>query len=203
MARELKLPGNAAQGRYAKSGLSVAVAALIAAGADAPTILLQFTTEREGSRQVAYLDGASTTVKRIWTICKGLTHINGQPVTQNMRLTKEECELHDRVEVEATLKELERIVVPVVWTGLSEPARAGIASFCTYNLGASKCRGTTFLKLLNRGPALRNQACAQITLWIRDQGKDCRTDRSCTGQVDRRMQEDELCLNGVTWGVQP
>lgn len=199
MGRELQLPGNTATNRYAKSGLSVAVAALIAAGADAPTILLQFTTEREGSRQVSYLDGASTTVKRIWTICRGLTHINGQPVTQDMRLTKEECNQHDRVEVEATLKELERIVVPAVWAGLSEPARAGIASFCTYNLGATKCKGTTFLKLLNRGPSYRNQACAQITFWIRDQGKDCRVDRSCIGQVDRRMQEDELCMHGVNW----
>lgn len=202
MARELKAPGNTATSRYAKSGLSVAVAALIAHGADAPTIMLQFVTEREGSRQVSYLDGASSTTKRIWTICRGLTHINGQPVTQDMRLTKDECDAHDKAELEATLRQLERIVAPAVWPTITQPARAGIASFCTYNLGAPKCGGTTFLKLLNRGPAYRNAACAQITLWIRDQGKDCRVDRSCTGQVDRRMQEDELCLHGVTWGVQ-
>jgi lysozyme len=201
MGRELATPGNTSPTRYRKTGLSVAVAALIASGADAPTIMLQFITEREGSRQVAYLDGASTTTKRIWTICKGLTHINGVPVTKDTRLTKEECDAHDKAELEATLSTLQKIVVPEVWAEVTEPAKAGIASFCTYNLGASKCRGTTFLKLLNRGRAYRNQACAQITLWIRDQGKDCRVDRSCTGQVDRRMQEDELCLHGVTWGV--
>jgi lysozyme len=203
MGRELKTPGNTATNRYAKTGLSVAVSALIAHGADAPTIMLQFITEREGSRQVAYLDGASTSTKRIWTVCKGLTHINGAPVTMDTRLTKEECDAHDKAELEATLRELARIVEPSVWVTITEPARAGIASFCTYNLGSPKCRGSTFLKLLNRGPAYRNAACAQITYWIRDQGKDCRVDRSCTGQVDRRMQEDELCLDGVSLGGQP
>jgi lysozyme len=199
MARELALPGNLASNRYARSGLSVAVAALVAHGADAPTIMLQFVNEREGARQVAYLDGASTTVKRIWTICRGLTHINGAPVTEDMRLSEAECDAHDKAELAATLVQLEKIVAPAVWPTISPPARAGIASFCTYNLGAPTCRGTTFLKLLNKGPAYRNAACAQITLWIRDQGKDCRVDRSCRGQVERRMQEDELCLHGVTW----
>jgi lysozyme len=202
VSRELKIPGNTAPNRYARSGLSVAIAALIAQGADAPTIMVQFITEREGSRQVAYLDGASTTEKRIWTVCKGLTHINGAPVTQDTRLTKEECDAHDKAELEATLRQLERLVAPEVWPTITPPARAGIASFCTYNLGAQKCKGSTFLNMLNRGPLWRVRACAQITYWIRDQGKDCRVDRSCSGQVERRMQEDELCLHGITWGVQ-
>lgn len=187
-------PGDKNPARYGtKTTLSVAVVALIAAGAQAPEIMDQFIEEREGSRQVSYLDGGSTTIKRIWTICKGLTRIDGVPVTGNMRLTKEECARHDRKELQATLQELERIVVPVVWNGLSEPAKAGIASFCTYNLGSSKCRGSTFLRLLNAGQ--RNDACAQITLWIKDGGKDCRVrSNNCAGQVDRRQQEDELCL---------
>lgn len=189
-------PGDRNPRRYAgKTTLSLAVVALIAAGADALDIMDQFIEEREGSRQVSYLDGGSTTVKRIWTICKGLTRIDGEPVTQNMRLTKAECAHHDRKELEATLQELERIVVPTVWAGLSEPAKAGIASFCTYNLGSPKCRGSTFLRLLNEGK--RNDACAQITLWIRDGGRDCRIRANgCLGQIDRRQQEDELCLVG-------
>jgi len=187
------IPGNRDPKRYARTKLSAAVTALILAGASAPVIMDQFVGEREGSRQVSYLDGGSSSVKRIWTICKGLTKIDGQPVTQFMRLSKEECARHDRKELQATLDELQRIVKPAIWAGLSEPAKAGIASFCTYNLGSPKCRGSTFLKLLNAG-APRNEYCAQITLWIRDGGKDCRYDRSCTGQVERRMQEDELCL---------
>lgn len=185
-------PGNRDPGRYRKTKLSAVLVALIAAGASAPTIMDQFIGEREGSRQVSYLDGGSTTVKRIWTICKGLTMVDGKPVTKGMKLSNDECAKHDRKELQATLDELQRIVVPTVWAGLSEPAKAGIASFCTYNLGSTKCRGSTFLKLLNVGE--RNAACAQITKWIRDGGKDCRYDRSCRGQVDRRMQEDELCL---------
>lgn len=186
-------PGDKNPNRYRKTKLSAAVAALVAGGASAPVIMGQFIGEREGSRQVAYLDGGSTTVKRIWTICKGLTQIDGKPVTGDMKLSKDECAKHDRKELQATLDELQRIVVPVVWVGLSEPAKAGIASFCTYNLGSPKCRGSTFLKLLNAG-APANDYCAQITNWIRDGGKDCRYDRTCIGQVDRRQQEDELCL---------
>ena len=188
-------PGNKTVGRYsAKSKLSAAVLALVVAGGSALEIMDQFILEREGSRQVSYLDGGSTTVKRIWTICKGLTNIDGKPVTPDMRLTKAECEKHDHKELQATLDELERIVLPQYWTKLSEPAKAGIASFCTYNIGATKCRNSTFLKLLNSG-APANDYCAQITNWIRDGGKDCRVRANgCAGQVDRRQQEDELCL---------
>jgi lysozyme len=188
------IPGDKNPNRYRKTKLSAAVVALIAAGASAPEIMDRFIEEREGSRQVAYLDGGSTTVKRIWTICKGLTMIDGQPVTKDMRLSKDECARHDRKELQATLDELQRIVVPTVWAGLSEPAKAGIASFCTYNIGSPKCRGSTFLKLLNAG-APANDYCAQITLWIRDGGKDCRVRANgCAGQIERRQQEDELCL---------
>lgn len=188
-------PGDKTVGRYStKSKLSAAVLALVVAGGSALEIMDQFILEREGSRQVSYLDGGSTTVKRIWTICKGLTNIDGKPVTPDMRLTKADCEKHDRKELQSTLDELERIVLPQYWTGLSEPAKAGIASFCAYNIGATKCRNSTFLKLLNSG-APANEYCAQITNWIRDGGKDCRVRANgCAGQVDRRQQEDELCL---------
>jgi lysozyme len=188
-------PGDKTVGRYsAKSKLSAAVLALIVAGSSALEVMDQFILEREGSRQVSYLDGGSTTAKRIWTICKGLTSIEGKPVTPEMRLTKADCEKHDRKELQATLDELERIVLPQYWVTLSEPAKAGIASFCTYNIGATKCRNSTFLKLLNSG-APANAYCAQITNWIRDGGKDCRVRANgCAGQVDRRQQEDELCL---------
>lgn len=189
-------PGNQSQSRYSRSRLSAAVAALVLAGASAPAIMDQFIGEREGSRQVSYLDGGSTTVKRIWTICKGLTMIDGKPVTQGMKLSEEECARHDRKELQATLDELQRIVEPSIWAGLSEPAKAGIASFCTYNIGSPKCRNSTFLRLLNDGR--RNEACAQITLWIRDGGKDCRVRANgCFGQIERRQQEDELCLMGA------
>ncbi len=186
-------PGDKTPGRYRmKSRLSAAVLALVAAGASAPLIYDQFLTEKEGSRLVAYLDGAG-----IWTICKGLTRIDGKPVVQGQRLTRAECDRHDLAEQERGLAEMQALVRPEVWQTMPPAARAGVASFCVHNIGAGKCKTSTFLRLLNEGR--RNEACGEITRWIRDGGKDCRVRANgCLGQVERRMQEDELCLLGVT-----
>ncbi|HIA6477314.1 TPA: lysozyme, partial [Escherichia coli] len=56
-------------------GLSVAVLALIAAGASAPEIIDQFLDEKEGNHTTAYRDGAG-----IWTICRGAIMVDGKPV---------------------------------------------------------------------------------------------------------------------------
>lgn len=182
-------PGNANPNRYAgRSTLSAVVLALIAAGASAPTIYQQFLAEKEGTRLVAYLDSAG-----IPTICGGLIRIDGMPVKLGMRLTKEQCEHYDSGEQTRGLAAMERLVKPEIWAGMSEASRAGTASFCVHNIGEGKCKTSTFLRELNAGH--RNAACAQITLWIRDGGKDCRDPRAnCGGQVVRRPQEDELCL---------
>jgi lysozyme len=196
MAVDFK-PGSTRLSRFGtKSKLSAAVLALIAASAQAPQLLSQYLDEREAVVLHSYKDG-----KQIWTACRGLTRINGEPVRPGMNFTRAECDKYDEQELQATLAELQRIVAPQVYATLTEPAKAGIASFCTYNLGVDRCKGTTFLQLLNAGR--RNEACAQITLWIRDGGKDCRVDKSCRGQVTRRQQEDELCMHGVTWGASP
>lgn len=186
-------PGDKDPARYAlRSRLSAAVLALVAVGAGAPAIYRQFLHEREGSRVSAYQDGAG-----IWTICRGLTRIGGRPVRPDDRLTQAQCDALDSAEQARGLYELEGLVKPQVWATLSPPAKAGIASFCIHNIGAARCKQSTFLRLLNEGR--RNEACAQITLWIRDGGKDCRVRSSgCYGQVDRRQQEDELCLMGAT-----
>lgn len=181
-------PGNRDPGRYRKTTLTAAVAALIAAGASTPVIYQQFLAEREGTRMVAYLDSAN-----IWTICQGLTRIYGRPVAKGDRLTRDECARLDAEEQARGLAAMERLVKPEVWSGMSPAARAGTASFCQHNIGETKCRASTFLRLLNEGK--RNEACAEITKWIRDGGKDCRDPAAgCRGQVDRRQQEDELCL---------
>lgn len=185
-------PGDKTPGRYKlRSRLSAAVLALVAAGAAAPVIYEQFLHEREGSRQVAYLDSAG-----IWTICRGLTQIHGRPVRAGDRLSVAECDRLDAEEQARGLAEMQTLVRPDIWAGLSPAAQAGIASFCVHNIGATKCRASTFLRLLNEGR--RNEACAEITRWIRDGGRDCRIRANgCAGQVDRRMQEDELCLVGA------
>ncbi len=183
------VPGDKRPGRYRnKTTLSVAVAALIAAGASAPIIYDQFLTEKEGVRLTAYQDG-----KGIWTICKGLTRIYDRPVVKADKLSAEECRTLDRAVQEEGLEEMAKLVEPAIWQSMSPAAQAGVASFCWHNIGPGKCKPSTFLLLLNAGD--RNGACGEITRWIRDNNKDCRIQsNNCAGQVIRRMQEDELCL---------
>lgn len=184
------IPGNKDPNRYkGRRTLSAAVLALIAVGATAPTIYQQFLEEKEGTRLVAYQDG-----KRIWTICQGLTRIYGRPVVQSDRLSAAECARLDADEQARGLAQMQRMTRPEVWASLSPAARAGIASFCVHNIGPAKCEQSTFLRELNAGR--RNSACGEITRWIMDNG-DCRIrSNGCAGQPVRRVQEDELCLEG-------
>ena len=184
------IPGNKDTNRYTKTGLSIAVATLIAMGATTNVLYHEFLSEKEGFVTYAYLDSAN-----IWTICSGLTKIYGRKVTSKDSLSVEECTRLDMIEQEKGLAEMETLVVPEVWNKMSPAAKAGTASFCVHNIGATKCKTSTFLKLLNQDK--KNEACAQITNWIRDGGRDCRIRKNgCFGQIDRRLQEDELCLKG-------
>lgn len=166
----------------AKTKLSAAVLALVLGGATADKILDQFLDEKEGVRTIAYQDG-----RAIWTICRGLTRIEGKPVTRGMKLSYSQCKRYDAVERDKAIAWVKRnVTVP-----LSEPAIAGIASFCPYNIGPAKCFPSTFYKKLNAGD--RIGACAEIKRWIFDGGRDCRIkENSCAGQPVRRGQESEL-----------
>ncbi|EPW6138740.1 glycoside hydrolase family protein, partial [Escherichia coli] len=120
-----------------KYGLSAAVLALIAAGASAPEILDQFLDEKEGNHTTAYRDGAG-----IWTICRGATRVDGKPVIPGMKLSKGKCDRVNAIERDKALAWVEKnIKVP-----LTEPQKAGIASFCPYNIGPGKCFPSTFYK---------------------------------------------------------
>lgn len=184
-------PGDKSPNRYRKHAISAALLALIAAGASQTELFSQLLDEKEGNRLVAYLDGS-----RVWTICRGLTRIDGLPVTQDMRMTDAQCRFHNEREASRSFDRMERLVKPAIWQRLSAPARVGITDFCIYQIGEGKCQASTFLRLLNSG-APANDYCAEITKWIRDGGRDCRKQGSnCQGQPIRRMQEDELCLMG-------
>lgn len=186
------VPGDRNPNRYRKHALSVAMLALIAAGANKEAILDHMLAEKEREVLTAYFDSA-----HVLTICKGLTHIppvGGPPVRKGMQLTKEQCAEYDRQMEAQDFKDAESIIKPQVWAGLSEAAKAGVADF-VHNLGKSKAKDSTFIRELNAGH--RNNACAAITLWIKDNLRDCRKAGSnCQGQPIRRMQEDELCLIG-------
>ena len=170
-----------------KTKLSAAVLALILGGATADKILDQFLDEKEGVRTIAYQDG-----RGIWSICRGLTRIEGKPVTQGLKLSYSQCKRYDALERDKAIAWVKRnVTVP-----LSEPAIAGIASFCPYNIGPAKCFPSTFYKKLNAGD--RIGACAEIKRWIFDGGRDCRIKaNNCAGQPVRRGQESEL----TCWGI--
>ena len=170
-----------------KTKLSAAVLALILGGATADKILDQFLDEKEGVRTIAYQDG-----RGIWSICRGLTRIEGKPVTQGLKLSYSQCKRYDALERDKAIAWVRRnVTVP-----LSEPAIAGIASFCPYNIGPAKCFPSTFYKKLNAGD--RIGACAEIKRWIFDGGRDCRIKAyNCAGQPVRRGQESEL----TCWGI--
>lgn len=149
-------------------------------------IMNQFLDEKEGNSLMSYLDSAKPP---IWTICRGITRIDGKPVTRGMRMTEAQCDVLNSKEAEASLKWVrDNISVP-----LNPIQQVGIASFCPYNIGQTKCKGSTFFKLLQAGQW--QQACKQIPRWVFDGGKDCRVKANgCSGQPIRREQEEYLCL---------
>lgn len=172
-----------------KSKLSAAVIALIVAGASAPVILDQFLDEKEGNHNTAYLDSAKPP---IWTICRGATMVDGKPVVQGMKLTTEKCNQVNAIERDKALAWVDRNIK----VSLTEPQKAGIASFCPYNIGPGKCFPSTFYKRMNAGDT--KGACEAIRWWIKDGGRDCRIrSNGCYGQVSRRDQESAL----TCWGM--
>jgi len=170
-----------------KSKLSAAMLALITVGASAPMMMAQFQKEKEGNSLISYQDKGG-----VWTICGGVTHVNGRPVFKGMKLTQKQCDVIDKAEQAKALAWVEKNVhVP-----LTEPQKVGIASFCPWNIGPGKCFSSTFYRKLNAGDQLG--ACAEIKRWIWDSGKDCRIrSNNCFGQVQRRDQESELSC----WGL--
>ncbi|ENT3883303.1 glycoside hydrolase family protein, partial [Escherichia coli] len=82
-----------------------------------------------------------------WTICRGTTRVDGKPVVPGMKLSKEKCDQVNAIERDKALEWVERnIKVP-----LTEPQKAGIASFCPYNIGPGKCFPSTFYRRINAG----------------------------------------------------
>lgn len=170
-----------------KYGLSTAMLALIAAGASAPLLLDQFLQEREGNTLVAVRDNGG-----IWSVCRGVTSIEGKSVVKGMTLTQSQCAHYNAVERDNALNWVAKnIHVP-----LTEPQKVGIASFCPYNIGPGKCLPSTFYRRLNSGD--RKGACEALRWWIKDGGQDCRIrSNGCYGQVIRRDQESAL----TCWGI--
>jgi len=191
-------PGDRDPNRYVgKSKVPTAIKALAAGGASVAVIYAALISYLESSGKVrtkAYLDGAG-----IWTICDGLTNIFGRPVNSRDVLTEEQCKQLDMQWQAQGLVRMRKLVGPEVWDRLTPASQAALASWCEHNLGITKCSTSSAIRELKAGRL--NEACAAITLWIRDGGKDCRIrENGCLGQVDRRQIEDELCLDSAPKG---
>jgi len=170
-----------------KAKLSAAMLALIAAGASAPALFDQFISEKEGNALVAVVDPGG-----IWSLCHGVTVIDGKRVVKGQTATEAQCKKVNAIERDKALAWVDRnIKVP-----LTEPQKVGIASFCPYNIGPGKCMPSGFFRKLNAGD--RKGACAEIKRWIFDGGRDCRIrSNNCFGQIERRDQESAL----TCWGL--
>lgn len=170
-----------------KTKLSAAMLALLASGATAPILFDQFVSEKEGNVLVAVVDPGG-----MWSICHGVTVIDGKRVEKGQTATEAQCKKVNAIERDKALAWVDRnIKVP-----LTEPQKVGIASFCPYSIGPGKCYPSTFYKKLNSGD--RIGACAEIKRWIFDGGKDCRIrSNNCFGQIERRNQESALAC----WGL--
>lgn len=169
--------------------VSKIIAGVLAGTLTAVGGLSLFLDEKEGTGvkpdgySYAYQDNG-----HIWTICRGITYIDGKPVKQGMKLSKKECDYYNKIEADKALAWVNRnITYP-----LNDVQKIGIASFCPYNIGPSKCFSSTFYKKINQGDI--KGACREIPRWIFDGGKDCRIkSNNCAGQPVRRADELELC----------
>lgn len=162
------------------TNLSKRVLALIAAGASALSIATTFLHEKEGDRLTAYQDSGGK-----WTACMGVT----TGIKPHQKFTQAECDRLDAQAVAAADSDVEALItVP-----LSKPQHAAVISFCGYNLGATKCRKSSFLALLNAGK--RKEACEEIKKYVFVAGRDCNDPANqCRGIPLRREQEYQLCL---------
>lgn len=162
--------------------LSRRVIALVLSGASAVAIATGFLQEKEGDRLTAYQDSGG-----VWTVCGGVT----DGVKKGDRHTQAECDVMDAQAIANSDTDVERLIsVP-----MSKPEHAAIISYCGYNLGATKCSKSSFLRDLNAGH--REQACEDILhdTTINNGKTDCTQAASnCRGIPLRRQQEYQLCL---------
>lgn len=124
-----------------KNKLSAAVVGLILAGASAPVIFEQFISEKEGNALVAVVDPGG-----VWSLCHGVTTIDGKSVVKGQRATEAQCKQVNAIERKKALAWVDRNIK----VSLTAPQKVGIASFCPYNIGpvnVSRLRSTSGLTL--------------------------------------------------------
>lgn len=142
----------------------------------------EFIQGNEGYRGTAYQDKAG-----IWTIGYGHTgYIDGKPITQGMKITKEKAE-------ELYKKDFESHVVPLkdIKTPLSKNQKIALASFI-YNFGVGAFNNSELKKKIEAGDI--KSAANEFDKWIYIKNKTTGKKEVSQGLINRRKREKDLFL---------
>ena len=134
----------------------------------------------EGTRLVAYPDSGG-----VPTICKGET----QGVYLGMTLTQAQCDAWDTAQGQHELA----LVDSMTYVHQPDPRRVAMADFI-HNEGAGALRGSTALRLINRGEI--RPGCLAMQRWTLAHDAQHRPIHP-KGLKVRRGFDIELCLQGV------
>ncbi|MCE7729615.1 lysozyme [Vibrio campbellii] len=146
---------------------------------------LRHIANEEGCRTKAYRICSDSWIDR-WTIGFGHTQgvLPGQ-IASNQQIAR--FFVNDVASAERDVKRLLK----------KKPSQAEydmMVSF-VFHMGAANLSRSTLLKKFNQGK--RKEACLQYPRWVYVQNQDCRIPESnCSGIVDRRNIEMNVCLNG-------
>lgn len=144
-------------------------------------IAIPFIQQHEGTRLSAYQDVAG-----VYTICSGQAY-----VPAGTTATAAQCEAM----TQSTVGKFMSQVYAIVPHDTPAPTLAAYTSFA-YNIGMIGFSHSTTLKLANSGDI--RGACQAMLKWYEAGGKDCRVrSNGCFGVWQRRLDERDLCLQGV------
>ncbi len=144
------------------------------------TIAVSFICAHEGTRLSSYADTGGKI-----TVCNGET---GLPLST---FTLAQCQQMTQSTVGKYMKE----VVADIKVPVSPYQLAAMTSFA-YNIGLWAYSNSQTLHLTNEGHP--KEGCRAMMSWHYAGGKDCTVKaNNCFGLVKRRMDERDLCLQGV------
>ena len=142
----------------------------------------KFIHGSEGLRLNAYKDIAG-----VMTIGYGHTgKVNGKPITEGMRITKEKAEELYRKDFETHIQPLKEIKVP-----LTSNQKIALSSFI-YNVGGKRFKDSNLLKKLNKGDY--QGAANEFDIYIKARNPKTGLLEQNKGLINRRKKEKELFL---------
>ncbi len=144
-------------------------------------ILVPFVNNHEGESLKSYQD-----IGGVWTACHGITGV--QP---DHKYTQVECD-----DLDATAKaRFMKQVYDLVPSDTPAPTLAAYTSFA-YNIGIVGFSHSSTLRYAREGDI--TSACNAMLAWFTAAGHDCRDrENNCYGLWQRRLDEKQLCLEGV------